>query len=106
MVRVPTVGTTIPHPVEARYGGAVVMLRPATPGTGVIAGGAVRAVVEVAGVKDILTKSKGSNNMLNVARATLKGLEMLNDYYDLAQAREKDPGEIAPFWLRESRESE
>ena len=106
MVHVPIVGTTIPHPIEARYAGAQVMLRPATPGTGVIAGGPVRAVVEAAGVKDILTKSKGSKNMLNVARATLKGLEMLKDHYELAQERGKDPADIAPFWLREPRESE
>lgn len=97
---IPLVGTTIPHPVEAKFGGAIVMLRPASPGTGVIAGGAVRAVVEAAGIKDILTKSKGSANMLNVARATLKGLEMLNDIDELARIRGKDPEEIMPFWMR------
>ncbi len=102
MVRVPIVGTTIPHPVEAKYGGATVMLRPASPGTGVIAGGAVRAVVEAAGIRDILTKSKGSSNMLNVARATWYGLQQLMDTKELAEVRGKDPEEVLPFWLRRS----
>ena len=97
---VPLVGTTIPHPVEAKYGGAIVMLRPASPGTGVIAGGAVRAVVEAAGIKDILTKSKGSANMLNVARATLRGLEMLSDIDEMARIRGKSPEDVMPFWMR------
>lgn len=101
MVKIPLVGTTIAHPVEAKYGGAVVMLRPASPGTGVIAGGAVRAVVEAAGIRDILTKSKGSSNMLNVARATWLGLQQLLDVEELAQMRGKDPREVLPFWMRE-----
>lgn len=100
MKQVPMVGTTIPHPIEAKFGGAVVMMRPAAPGTGVIAGGAVRAVVEAAGIKDILTKSKGSANMLNVARATFEGLQQLLDIEELAQVRGKDPEEIMPFWMR------
>jgi small subunit ribosomal protein S5 len=105
MIRVSTLGTTIPHPVVARNGGAEVMLRPASPGTGVIAGGAVRAVVEVAGIKDILTKSRGSSNMLNVAVATLRGLLDLMDIGDVAAMRGKKPEEVAPFWTR-SRRSE
>ncbi len=104
MERVALVGTTIPHPVTAKCGGAEVMLRPASPGTGVIAGGAVRAVVEAAGVKDILTKSKGSANMLNVAKATMQGLSELRDYEELARIRGKRPEEVAPFWLRGGRE--
>ena len=100
MVRVALVGTTIPHPVEVRVGGAIVMLRPASPGTGVIAGGAVRAVVEAAGVKDILTKSKGSANMLNVAKATLDGLMKLQDASTLAWMRGKSVEDVAPFWMR------
>jgi small subunit ribosomal protein S5 len=100
MSHVSLVGTTIPHPVTSRFGGAEVMLRPASPGTGVIAGGAVRAVVEAAGIRDILTKSKGSSNMLNVARATLLGLRQLQDMHDVARDRGKDPVTVAPFWMR------
>ncbi len=100
MQHVALVGTTIAHPVTARYGGAEVMLRPASPGTGVIAGGAVRAVCEAAGIKDVLTKSKGSANMLNVARATLLGLTQLQDMHEVARHRGKDVSEVAPFWLR------
>lgn len=103
MVRVSLVGTTIPHPVETRVGGSVVMLRPASPGTGVIAGGAVRAVLQAAGVRDVLTKSKGSPNMLNVATATLRGLLELRDYEELARVRGKEVAEVAPFWLREQK---
>jgi small subunit ribosomal protein S5 len=106
MVRVPLVGTTIAHPIEAKYAGATVMLRPASPGTGVIAGGAVRAVVEAAGIKDILTKSKGSANMLNVARATWLGLQQLMDVEETARMRGKDVEELMPFWLREQKRSE
>src|SRR5438105_2573205 len=69
MKKVSLSGTTIPHEVIAKHGGAVVMLKPASPGTGVIAGGSVRAVLEAAGVRDILSKSQGSSNMLNVAIA-------------------------------------
>ena len=74
MTQVSLSGTTIPHEVIAKHGGAIVMLRPAAPGTGVIAGGSVRAVLEAAGIHDILSKSQGSSNMLNVAVATLKAL--------------------------------
>ena len=102
MVEVPLLGTTIPHPIEVKYGGAVVMLRPASPGTGVIAGGAVRAVCEAAGIHDILSKSKGSANMLNVARATIKGLQELKDVHELASARDKKPDSIMPFWMRDA----
>ncbi len=100
MVRIPMLGTTIAHPVTQKVGGAEVMLRPASRGTGVIAGGAVRAVVEAAGIRDILSKSKGSSNMLNVARATLLGLRAQKDVNELAAMRGKDPEEIMPFWMR------
>ena len=102
MTRVSLAGTTIPHEVTAKHGGAIVMLRPASPGTGVIAGGSVRAVLEAAGVRDILSKSQGSNNMLNVAIATLKALNQLVNPDDLARMRGKEPGSLKPFWVKRS----
>ena len=93
-------GTTIPHEIVAEHGGAEVYLKPASPGTGVIAGGGVRAVLEVAGVKDILTKSLGSPNVLNVVRATWAGLQKMKDVEKQAKARGKDVAEIQPFWSR------
>lgn len=100
MRRVALSGTTIPHEIHGRHGGATVFLRPASPGTGVIAGGAVRAVLEVAGVSDILSKSMQSANILNVAKATMNGLSELKDLKTLAAMRGKDPDEIRPFWER------
>ena len=79
MVEIPVKGDTIAHDVEAKFGGTIVMLKPAPPGTGVIAGEAVRAVVELAGVKDVVTKVRRSTNPTNVVKATLKGLQMLKD---------------------------
>lgn len=100
MESVPILGTTIPHQVTAKQGGAVVMLKPAAPGTGVIAGSGVRAVVEVAGVKDILTKSLGSANALNVVRATHKALTELKWADAEAAARGKSLREVMPFWSK------
>ena len=100
MVTVPIYGTTVPHEVIGRHGAARVMLKPASPGTGVIAGGGVRAVVEAAGIKDILTKSMGSANILNVVRATYKGLTSLKDPVTEAQRRGKPVGSVMPYWSR------
>jgi small subunit ribosomal protein S5 len=101
---VPLSGTTIPHPVIGEYGGAKVMLRPAAPGTGVIAGGGVRAVLEAVGVRDILTKSQGSNNLLNVAMATLTALQSLRSPEMLAAMRGKPINHVRPFWERTRRD--
>jgi len=93
-------GTTIPHEMVAEHGGAEVFLKPASPGTGVIAAGGVRAVLEAAGVRDILTKSLGSPNALNVIQATLKGLRDMKDYEQVAIARGKSADDLRPFWMR------
>jgi small subunit ribosomal protein S5 len=79
LVRVPMNGTTLPHAVEVKFKAAQVLMKPAAPGTGMIAGGGVRAVMEMAGVKDVLTKSQGSSNIMNVVQATINGLLELKD---------------------------
>ncbi len=93
-------GTTIPHEVFVKYGGSKILLKPASPGTGVIAGGGVRAVLEAAGVRDILTKSLGSSNQLNMIRATLTGLGSMKNPETLAKIRNKQTEEVMPFWRR------
>lgn len=101
MSKVAVVGTTIPHEVMSKHSGAKVLLKPASPGTGVIAGGAVRAVLEAAGVKDILTKSLGSANVLNVAQATMNGLTSLRMAEEQSVLRGKERTDLLPFWERE-----
>lgn len=98
MITVPLFGNTLPHDVLAKYGAAKVLLKPASPGTGVIAGGGVRAVVEAAGVKDILSKSLGSDNILNVVMATFKGLQELMDIRVQAERRGKTVADLLPPW--------
>ncbi|MCI0551051.1 MAG: 30S ribosomal protein S5 [Anaerolineae bacterium] len=93
-------GTTIPHEVLGKVAGARVMLKPASPGTGVIAAGGVRAVLEVAGVRDILTKSQGSANVLNVVQATFDALGQLKSPQEEAARRGKNVKDLLPFWER------
>ncbi len=95
------VQTTIPHEVVGRCGGARVLLKPAAPGTGVIAGGGVRALMEAVGVRDVLTKSQGSSNVVNVVRATMDGLSRLRRVEDLARERGVPKVQVMPFWRRE-----
>jgi small subunit ribosomal protein S5 len=94
MITVPMVGTTIPHEVRLKWGAARIMLKPAAPGTGVISGGAMRAVIETAGIKDILTKSHGTNNPINTVRATLAALQQLKTAQQIAELRGKEVEQI------------
>lgn len=94
LIHVPLVGTTIPHLVEGEYGAGHVLIKPASEGTGVIAGGPVRAVLELAGIKDVLSKSLGSSNSINMVRATLEGLSRLKRAEDVAKLRGKSVEEL------------
>ncbi|MGV0433565.1 30S ribosomal protein S5 [Corynebacterium ureicelerivorans] len=101
--RVPMIGGTIPHPVQAEEAAGIVMLRPAAPGTGVIAGGAVRPVLECAGIQDILAKSLGSDNALNVVQATVAGLKQLVRPEEVAAKRGKAIEDVAPARMLRAR---
>src|SRR6478752_2742929 len=105
--RVPLIGSTITHPVQGEAAAGVVMLRPASPGTGVIAGGAARAVLECAGVHDILAKSLGSDNAINVVHATVAALKLLQRPEEVAARRGLSIEDVAPAgMLRARREAE
>ncbi len=99
MRKVALADATIPHEITSRFSAAVVFLKPASPGTGVIAGGGVRAVVEAVGIRDILTKSKGSANILNVVKATVKALGEMQDPVEVAQNRGLPVSRVQPFWV-------
>jgi small subunit ribosomal protein S5 len=100
MKSVEVLGSTIPHEIIYKHGGAKVLLKPASPGTGVIAGGGVRAVLEAAGVKDVLTKSLGSQSKLNATYATFEGLQGLKNVNQEAVRRGKTAADVQPFWRR------
>jgi small subunit ribosomal protein S5 len=102
MKKIPLIDTTIPHEIVVRQAGAQVFLKPASPGTGVIAGGGVRAVVEAAGIRDILTKSQGSSNILNVVNATMKALTSMQDPVEVAQRRAVPLSRVQPFWSKKN----
>lgn len=95
LINVATAGVTIPHEVMGVFGASKVILKPAAPGTGVIAGGAVRAILDVIGIRDVLSKSLGNNNALNLAAATIAGLKQLKSPQEIARLREKSIEELS-----------
>ena len=104
--RIPLTGDTIPHEVVGRFGAARVYMRPARPGTGVIAGGGVRAVCQMVGIRNILTKSLGSNNAINLVKAVMNGLERLKDAKEVSRLRGVPLEELVPAPAAESEPAE
>lgn len=102
LFKVPMVGSTIVHPVLGHEGAGRVLLKPAAPGTGVIAGGPVRAVIEAAGIADLLAKTLGTNNPVNVVHATMSGLRSLRSPYTIAELRDKAVEDVAPKAMLET----
>jgi len=104
MIEVPLIGTTIPHEMEMRFGAAKVRMKPASPGTGVVAGGAVRPILELAGVRDVLAKSLGSSNAVNTAKATMECLKGLRVAEDVAAMRGKELKDLVPWYVKKLEE--
>jgi small subunit ribosomal protein S5 len=104
LMLVPKVGTTIPHEILARHGAAEVLLKPAAPGTGIVAGSSVRTILELAGIHDVLGKSLGSANAINIAWATMEALRQLKRAEDVAALRGKTVEELVP-WVRKVEEA-
>lgn len=102
LFKVPLAGSTVTHPILGRMGAGRVLIQPAAPGTGVIAGGAARAILEEAGIHDVLCKSLGSSNHINVARATIAGLQGLKDPNEVARLRGLAPEEFVPKGMLEA----
>jgi small subunit ribosomal protein S5 len=103
--KVPMVGSTIVHPILGHAGAGRVLLKPAAPGTGVIAGGPVRAVIEAAGIHDLLAKTLGTNNPINVVHATVEGLQSLRSAHEIARLRDKAVEDVAPKAMIETMRS-
>lgn len=100
IVKIPLIGTTIPHEVVASFGASTAMLKPASPGTGVVAGGSMRPILELAGVRDVLAKSLGSANAINTAAATMVGLKMLKRASEIGALRGKSVEDMVPWMVK------